>query len=262
MNKQEDHKQIINQLSTFKTVKPAFSFKESLYREILSFEKEPKTPHIFVPFYNLRFAVIAVIVFLFSATGIAVASQNAPYGSFLYPVKHIVLSTRLSLAKDSGTKALLNMEKAEDQLMIIKDSVAKGDEKVTEDALNEYNQTVEKVLRETKSFAGETNSTVETIADTLGKQGRVLEEIKNEAPNNIHPAFNNAIDTSQKLNQVQGVSDEMPVSNQEKANSRPDAVNPQTNPSPEAGTKNQETQNSDSNDQKNTKFMKNQEGGE
>jgi hypothetical protein len=195
MNKQEDHKQIINQLSTFKTVKPAFSFKESLYREILSFEKEPKTPHIFVPFYNLRFAVIAVILFLFSATGIAVASQNAPYDSPLYPIKQFILETKISLTNDPEEKSLLNLKKSNDKVDEIKNTAFTDDAKL-ENATNSYMKTVENIIEEAKAQKQKSNEAVENIIEVLDKQEKTLQEIKNSAPEQAKPAIENAINAS------------------------------------------------------------------
>lgn len=191
-----NYKNIIRDLSELRSVKPTPAFRSRL--EQIVFASLPQEKYLYNKYllpYSFRVLTLTFILLLFSGLGIVSASQNAIPGSVLYPVRQLVLDTKIYFTSDSGEKAILNLEKSENKIEEIKTSVSVGNDEKLENAINAYKQTIDEVAKETKSFNEKNSETTDNIVNSLGRQEQTLQEIKNIVPENRKPAINNAINS-------------------------------------------------------------------
>ena len=104
--------------------------------------------------FSLVAAVVLVVVFLFGGAGItAYAAQSALPGDALYGVKTGVEQTRVSLAGDAADRAQLSLAFAERRLDEIARLIANGRYSDIAQAVQEYEQYVQKAIAELGTVA-------------------------------------------------------------------------------------------------------------
>ena len=198
MDNLREFQAIIKGLNQLKSITPSeqlrFHFESTLF-SILPNKQHNKLP-LFG--YSLRFAVFMLVFCLLGGSGIVLAAEHITPGSPLYPVKQIVQEAKLAVASNPTTKALLHLEKAEDKIEEIKQSVSNNNDEELESVVKDYQDNVGKAIQETQKSKDQTNNAARVIEQSLGNQTQTLQELQNTAPTQAQPALEKAIDASQK----------------------------------------------------------------
>lgn len=234
MNNSKEDVNLINALSELRSIKPNKAFIDLMQGKI-DRSIDIDNPSIFSAFtFSLRLALLTLSIFIFSGSSVVLASQRSQPGDFLYPIKQIIRDAQISLSSNPSQKALLHLERSEDKIIEIKRSVKDGDLNQMKKSLNEYTETVEKVIQETKTSQDGSNLIYETVVDSLENQEKALQESKNHIPPEIQPAMDNAIDTSSQFTeQVKGETTEFTGNNEYEVNKNSSETNiPNPKPSP------------------------------
>lgn len=203
MQNPEEYKDIVKGLSQLRSITPREQLKTHFESTLISSlpNKQNKYP-LFG--YSFRLAVFMLMLFLLGGSGIVLAADNATPGSLLYPVKQIVQEAKLVVVSNPTSRALLNLEKAEDKVEEIKQSAYENNNEKLEKGTQDYQEIVVNVINESQIINNQESSALNSIVESLGNQTQTLQELQNSAPINAQPALENAIEVSQKgLQQVQ-----------------------------------------------------------
>ena len=209
MKNDKKYNNLTKSLSLLKSVKADVSFKNKMVGIIkysLYDDKSNERNCIFG--YSFKFSLALLIIFFLSCGGVVAASANVKPGSFLYPVKQFVINAKISFTDEPSEKILLNLEKTDDQIEIIKNSLEKGDESNLQKSVDDYSDTVNNLIEESNKFNAAGIDTVNHIKETLQNQEKTLEQAKTTASEDLSPLINDAIDSSLKAQEEVNQSSE------------------------------------------------------
>lgn len=214
MDNLKKYQDIIKGLNQLKSITPSkqlrFRFESTLISALPS-KQHNKSP-LFG--YSFKFAVFMLVFFLLGGSGIALAAEHAQPGSLLYPVKQAVQEAKLAVTSNPDARALLHLEKAEDKIEEIKQSVSENNDEKLESSVKDYQDNVGKAIHETQKLEEQEESTAKKVEQSLGNQAETLHELQNTAPIQAQPALEKAIEASQKgQEQAQEVLQNNPSNN-------------------------------------------------
>jgi hypothetical protein len=198
MNNLHEYQDIISHIKKLEGIKPSKEFK-SRVDLMLSTNIQPSSRQVILasPF---RLVAFSVLLFFISGVGVVGASEQSQPGSLLYPVKKAVREVRLALETNPRSRAILHIQKAEDNLKEIKQSVESNNNNRLEQNVNRYQENVNKAFQESQK-SKQQNNTINRMEQSAGKQREVLQQIENRAPQQAQPALNRAIEASEKNQQ-------------------------------------------------------------
>lgn len=151
--------------------------------------------------FQLAFVLLLVCSVLFAAGNIALASQNALPGDFLYPVKTSLETAQLTITYSPLEQAELHMKYADRRLEEIQILTSQGKYGKIKIALDNFDQHVTQAIKilqfESLKDASRTAVLASNINRLLLKQAQTLTYLKSIAPAEIHFALQQAIEISQ-----------------------------------------------------------------
>lgn len=231
MNIQEtEYTDLIKNLSQLKSVIPGDRFKSHVKSTLIpSLPIKPNFNHMFFFGHSFRIAAIILAFLLLSSSGIVLAASESKPGSLLYPVKQVVQDAKLAITTNPTARALLHLEKAQDKVEEMQQTVFDTKTNQFEQNAQEYKENIKKAVEETKEIETQRENTAQTVNTSLEKHTETLQQLQTVAPTQAQPALEKAIDASQKgQQQVQQV-----IQNNPAGNTLPTYTPPTGTPQPE-----------------------------
>jgi hypothetical protein len=182
-----EHKDIYKKLEGARKVRPSESFRTHFY-SIIETETKKRAPS-FSPF---KLAFTGFALFIMAGTGLVAASQDSHPGSILYPVKEAVHKAKIVFSSDPIDKALLHLEKADENISDIEKSAADENKKDFEKSVEQYQENVEKARNESRR-----SNDSSAVEEELGRQAEKLSELERKVPTQAQTGLERALEVNQ-----------------------------------------------------------------
>lgn len=208
MNTQEtEFKDLIQNLSQLHSITPSKRFRFHVKNALIpSLPVKQAFSHSLFFGFSARIAALVLVFLLFGTSGLVLAASESKPGSLLYPIKQVVQDAKLAIATNPTAKALLHLEKAQDKVEEMQQAVFDTKTEHFEQNVQEYKESINKAVEETKEVETQKEDTAQTVNESLEKHTETLQQLQTIAPTQAQPALEKAIDASQKgQQQVQEV---------------------------------------------------------